>query len=63
MLISLKHLKRDFLPDLSEAFLYQLAREGVIPSIRVGDRWLFDPATVVAALKAKERGGTRERSH
>jgi excisionase family DNA binding protein len=55
MLISLKHLKQDHLPDLSEAFLYKLAREGTIPAIRVGDRWLFDPAAVVGALKERER--------
>jgi excisionase family DNA binding protein len=53
MLISLKHLRRQYLPDLSEAFLYQLAHAGKIPAVRVGDRWLFDPVAVIDQLKAK----------
>jgi excisionase family DNA binding protein len=56
-LISLRRLHSEHLPDVSERWLYDLARRGEIPSVRLGSRWLFDPDAVIASLKARERGG------
>ena len=50
-LISLRRLKQEHLPDVSERWLYDLARRGEIPAVRLGTRWLFDPEQVLAALK------------
>lgn len=35
--------------------LRSLARRGVIPGLRVGDRWMFDRGTVEAALLERAR--------
>ena len=58
MLISLRSLRAKHLPDLSERYLYDLARRGEIPAVRLGGRWMFDPEAVLSSLKSRERGGS-----
>jgi excisionase family DNA binding protein len=56
-LISLRRLRKEHLPDVSERWLYDLARNGQIPAVRLGGRWLFDADAVIASLKARAQGG------
>ncbi|MCJ7797614.1 MAG: helix-turn-helix domain-containing protein, partial [Thermoleophilia bacterium] len=45
---------------LSVRTVYQMARDGRIPSIRVGGRWRFRPTDVDSWLASQARGpGTR----
>lgn len=40
-----------------EKTLWRCARDGVIPSIRIGNRWLFSVESLRAWIVAQEGGG------
>ena len=53
MLVSLKTLRERFLPDVSERWLREQIRRGVVPVVRVAGRVLADPEDVLAELKRR----------
>jgi hypothetical protein len=55
MLVTLEKLRAEYLPGYGVEWIRRAARAGVIPAVRVGRKWLFDPVEVIARLKAHER--------
>ena len=53
MFISTKRLQAEFLTAYSIHAIRLMARDGVIPAIRVGRKFMFDPVDVVKVLKAR----------
>lgn len=48
-LLSVKKLAERI--NISEYNIRQYAREGKIPSYKMGKKWLFDPVEVITAIK------------
>jgi excisionase family DNA binding protein len=53
MLIGAKELQAQYLRAYTVLTIREWARDGVIPSVRVGRKLMFDPVDVIAALKTR----------
>jgi hypothetical protein len=53
MLISTQELKSQHLRAYTIRTIREWARAGIIPSVRVGRKIMFDPADVLATLKTR----------
>ena len=61
MMISLRTLREQYLPDISSRWLYTLVRRGDLPATRIGSKWLCDPVEVIEAIKRKRVGALEVR--
>lgn len=52
-LVSIKPLAREYLGGISERTIQNYVKRGLIPSVSIGRRRLFNPEAVIAALEAQ----------